>query len=411
MMYQPSVTFATHVTAGRHMPYPIQRSHVPTASTTIAETTADIDTEATHPSDRQQQPRQGPRLGRIRPTAAAMVTLTVLVVGCGGPRVASPAATAPHRPGTSAPAVSGRSSPSLPSRSASGVLAALRRIDPCQLFDPNAVASAGLKAAGQAPQPLPVSPHTCEDPGLAVAGQLHAEVNLGVNFGPQAAAHQLTRVALDGVLAEVTGSAGVMSPATCVVYLPVDLDTDQAIAVQVVAGEAPIDSCAVARTLATGAVAQLTNPAAPRATSSLPLAGWDACSALAALFGGSRLAPELSLDGCLDLAAPAQPSVTFAYDRAPGPTGATFNAQPIAVGPVQGWAEDTFSVAGVPDGCSVSWSRGPSGQPGPRSDVVIVDSDQTCAQAAGDGMKLQTILRSTAPGGPQPPLLLYSGSA
>lgn len=385
------------------MSQPIQRSHRPTASATTAEPIAD--TEPTHPSGRPRRPR------RIRPTAGSMVTLVILVVGCAGPIASSPAGTAPRGPGTSSSAVSGSSSSSLPARSTSGVLAALRQIDPCQLFNPNAVAAAGLGTAGQAPQQLPLSPHTCQDPGQSVASQLHAEIKLGVNFGPQAAAHQLTRIALDGVLAEATDSAGQITPATCVVYLPVDLDTDQAIAVQAVAGDAPIDSCAVARSLATGVVTQLAHPTAPRSTNRLPLASWDACSALAALFGsGSRLASELSLDGCLDLAAPGEPSVTFAYDRAPGPTGATFNAQPIAVGPAQGWAEDTFSVAGEPDGCAVSWSHGPSGQPGPRSDVVVVDTDQTCARAAADGMKLQTVLGSTAPGGPQPPSLLYSGS-
>jgi hypothetical protein len=135
-------------------------------------------------------------------------------------------------------------------------------------------------------------------------------------------------------LAEVTDSSSLPGfSATCTVYLPVDLATGQAIDIDASdATNASTDACSTARTIAAGAVTQLGQTAV---AATLPLAGWDACSALGTTTG---LVTVTSLDYCLATNSPNQPVLTFSYDRPPGPTGDTFNATPITGGSRQGWA-------------------------------------------------------------------------
>jgi len=334
-------------------------------------------------------------------SAGLLVLAALAVAGCtttvsGSASSDLGAATANAAPATTAV--------SLPTRPTAAVVATLRRLDACALFDPAAMATAALDTGTGSPQPqaTPIGPHGCHYAADATEYD-SVIVEVGNDFGAVTSAPSpMPALAIGGAKAYLDDQSTSTAP-TCTVYFPVGAGL--AITVEAATGgQSRSKPCPMARAAAVGVVNKLANPAAlqPVDPATRPLAAWDGCSLLAGILGSTASQYTLTYDGALDgcTGGPTKDGGADAPDTESRHVQVSYTSNPIGipgspqrqVGVVQG------SVSQVGGVCLISWSAGPGGAALPAGvQVEVRNSAPNCNQAAADGAKVQQLVAGQPP--------------
>ncbi|WP_158891632.1 hypothetical protein [Amycolatopsis anabasis] len=273
--------------------------------------------------------------------SAAALALAALLAAGGCTSTDEPPPVRPNHPKTAVPA----------DRDDRAVVAALRRIDPCALIEPAAGVPAGASATAD-------GPHDCR---LRAGGSKLVAVVLGTPLEP--------RERYDLQLLDFGGVKGYFDPGRggmCRAYLPVSFSK----AIQFRADRIG-SRCEQVKALAAAAAAKLNAPES--LTNSLPLATWDACTALASLRSSAEPAPGEFIDG-IDKCTAAGPQVTVRLDYGddPGAEAETAEQKIITI------AGKRVRSYAIPQ-CVLAWSQQPAA-PGNRTANVEITAS-TCEQA------------------------------
>ncbi|QUQ67693.1 hypothetical protein [Kutzneria sp. CA-103260] len=268
-------------------------------------------------------------------------------------------------------------------RDNNAVLAGLRRLDACALFD--------------GAQPVPLGPHAC---GFVLDPKSHATLKVAVGLdSPFSRRWTLNPISIGGAKAYwATGEAG------CQLDIPVSFTSAVYLA-------SDTKSCDPVKAAAATVVAKLGNPDAVAVPASRPLAGWDGCSLLDKALGGldpkakvQQDVVETPFDTCSVVdATPRTPKATLDMQYTSDPLSG-LNRTPRQVG------DKTANVDDLGSTCDVAWAVGPSGSDQSHNTAVVSVRLKGCDAATALAVKVQQALAGPTPSNDKPQRPLVYGA-